>query len=362
MWANKGRLRLAALAMAAFLCVCGPGRASQLIDPEQIEADEVRYKTDTAVRGEMLRTASGSGSRYFPHTETVFYRGDQATFQEWIAHRGDTVKAGDPLIRVSVQYDAVRLQELELELRRAKEDYETGVRDREEALDALRAQADGERDPYARGMAGLTLRQEELRLEKYKLDQDRSIASIEEAIDEMNERRSHGIVYAPIDGIVENTTYFKENEPVYDWMSLCTIASEDVLLIAVSGARLSYGQEVTIDVGPARNRVTTTGRVVAAADVIATLSSDRALILPDDRTPFDETKNNSIVVHGNSVDLKNVLLINRKAVTLNNGRTIVTTLTDDGVTHKRYILTGMITPSEVWVLQGLDEGDVVILD
>ena len=314
MWVSNRRVRRLALVLTVLLCAALPGRASQLIDPEKIVADEVRYKTDTAARGELIRSVSGSGSRYYPKTETVFYRGEMALFAEWIASRGDTVKAGDPLIRVTVQYDAVRLQELELRLQRAKEDYAEGVKTREEAILDMQARVDGESDPYARGMGQLSLRQEELRLEAYKLEQDASIASIEKALDELNERRSHEIVYAPIDGVVDDLAYFKDSEPIYDWTALCTIASEDVLFVAASGGKFRYGQEVAVEVGPARNRVTVTGRVVAAADVIPSLDSDRALILPDDRSPFDETKNNSIVVRGNSVDMKDVLLISRKAV------------------------------------------------
>ena len=63
MWVSNRRVRRLALVLTVLLCAALPGRASQLIDPEKIVADEVRYKTDTAAQGELIRSVSGSGSR-----------------------------------------------------------------------------------------------------------------------------------------------------------------------------------------------------------------------------------------------------------------------------------------------------------
>ena len=47
---------------------------------------------------------------------------------------------------------------------------------------------------------------------------------------------------------------------------------------------------------------------------------------------------------------------------LDGGKYIVTILTEDGVTHTRFVTVGLVTPTDVWILQGLNEGDTVIID
>ena len=55
-------------------------------------------------------------------------------------------------------------------------------------------------------------------------------------------------------------------------------------------------------------------------------------------------------------------MVNRKGITMNEGKYIITRLREDGVTQKRYVRMGLFTSSEAWIVQGLEEGDVIIID
>ena len=351
--------RLAAL-LAALLLSC-PASASELIAPEKIVADEVKYKTCTAAKGEFVKSITMGASEYYPLIFTVNYKGDTAVYEETLVKRGQEVKAGDPLLRVRVLYDAVQMSELELACQRAEEAYEQGVKDRREAIDALERALSAESDEYQRRVCALQLKKQKLALEQYIYQQEYALEDRHRQIDELNERHEANIVYAPSDGVVTDLTYFKEGDRLYSGAVICQISSQDEMLLAVRDGRLRYGMTVNIETGPNKDRTYLTGHVVAAADCLDGVVSDYALVEID--SPYDAgMKWRATKISADATYLENVLIVSRRAVTLNSGNYVVTKLTEDGVTQKRFVNQALLTTADVWVTQGLQEGDVVIID
>ena len=353
--------RLIALLLA--LALTGSAAASsEVIAPERIEADEVKYNTAEVRYGEFVKSVTLGASEYYPLVTAVNYKGDPAVYAETLVKRGDEVKTGDPLLRVTILYDEVQMAELNLALQRAEEAYEEGVKSREEAIDVLERTLAAEKDEYQRRLAALQLKKLELQLEQYVYQQEYALEDRRRQIEELNERHEAVIVTAPADGAVIDLTYFREGDRLYQGTAICQIASQDVMLLAVRDGRLRYGMDVGIETGPNKDRTSLTGRVVAASDCLEGVVSDYALVEYD--PPEDGAAINwrASKVSADTVRLENVLMVNRKAVSLNGGNYIVTKLTEDGVTQKRYIRQGLITTTEAWALQGLEEGDVVIID
>ena len=353
--------RLAALLIA--LTLTGPAAsASELIAPEKIVADEVKYTTCTVTRTELVKSISMSASEYYPLIVTVNYKGDPAVYAETLVKRGQEVKAGDPLLRVTVQYDAVQMAELELALRRAEEAYEAGVESRQEAIDALERAFSAETDEYQRRVDALRLKKEKLALEQFIYQQEYALEDRHRQIDELNTRHEDSVVYAPMDGVVSDLTYFREGDRLYKGSVICQISSQDVMLLAARDGRLRYGMKVEIETGVNKERSHLTGRVVAASDCLENVVSEYALVEIDPQVDINAIKWRATKVFADAVRLENVMIVDRKAVSLNGGNYIVTKLTPDGVTQKRFINQGMMTTGGIWVLQGLEEGDVVIID
>ncbi len=357
---SKNR-RFAALLLALMLA-CPAAAASELIAPEKIQADEVKYTTCTAYLGEYVKSINVGASEYYPLVMTVNYKGDPAVYAETLVKRGQEVRTGDPLLRVTVLYDAVQMTELELSYERAVEAYEAGVKDREEAIDAQERSLAAETDEYRRRLGALQLKKQKLALEQYIYQQEYGLEDRRRQIDDLNERHEATIVTAPMDGVVSDLTYFKEGDRLYKGTTICQISSQDVLLLAVRDGRLRYGMTVGVETGAAKERVGLVGRVVAASDCLDGVVSEYALVEPDMQTATDEVKWRATKLAVDVVRLENVILVDRKAVSLNNGNYIVTKLTEDGVTQKRFINQGLTSSTTTWVLQGLEEGDVVIID
>ncbi len=355
--------RRAARLIALLLMLRAAGALAELISPDQIVADEVKYKTCVAELGEYVRSFSISGSEYYPLVAAVRYRGDTATYAETLVKRGQAVKAGDPLFRVVVQYDEVHMAELEMAYARAQESFEQGKTDRLAAIDELQRSLAAEPDEYARRMGALRLKRLNVALEQYIYQQEYALETRRMELEELNERHGRGVVTAPMDGVITDLTYLREGDRVWDGMTLCRMSSEEVLLIAVKDSRLRYGMAVKLEIGPNKNKVETTGRVVAATDVLRNAAvSDYALVELDDPELAATLNLRNIKVVFDSVRLENVLLVQRKAVVLAGGKYVVTKLTSDGVTQKRFVTQALSNPEKVWVLQGLEPGDTVIID
>ena len=99
-------------ALLATALICPAALASEVIASDRIEADEVKYKTAVVEYGELVKTMTIGASEYYPLVTTVGYKGDPAVYAETLVKRGQEVRAGDPLLRVTVLYDKVQMAEL----------------------------------------------------------------------------------------------------------------------------------------------------------------------------------------------------------------------------------------------------------
>ena len=96
---------------------------SELIPEDQIVADSVNYNTTTVTKGEILIDGSTYGNAYIPVQQTILYEGETAAFSEFLVSRNDTVEKDQPIMAVTIEVDEILLEEKELALTRAREDY-----------------------------------------------------------------------------------------------------------------------------------------------------------------------------------------------------------------------------------------------
>ena len=356
------RNKACAALIAAVLALGVPALATEdLIAPERIVADVVKYNTATVEKGSFSRSMGAGVSEYYPLTTAVTYEGDTAVYDAVFYRRGQEVKKGDPIMRVHVEYDKVAMEEKALSLERTKRAYEDDKTARKEEMDALQRSLAAERDSVNREILSLRIKKSRLQAEQAAASYEYSIAQAEKEIAELEARHSVTEITSPVDGVVADITFLREGSRIYNGQYICTIASQDVMFLAASDARLRYGMDVTIETGNNRERVTYPGRVVAASDCLRNVDSTLALIQVD--VPEGEKVNwRNPKVNADYIYVGNVLIVNRRGITMEGGHYIVTRLTEDGVTQKRYVNQGLFTPNEAWILQGLNEGDVIIID
>lgn len=359
----KSKRRWAAALLAGALAfIPGAAPASELIQPEQIQADEVKYKTCTAEYTDFIRTYTSSASEYYPLVTAVRYEGTPATYAETLVQRGDEVKAGDPIMRVELDFDAVALAELELRCERAKQSFARERAARQADIQQAQAELAAAGDELTRQVLTLQLEKKRILLEQYIYQQQKALDDLAAQLEEQNQLRSRNVIVAPCDGVVSDLAYLSQGDRITDGNIVCNISSESVMLLYVQGLQLRYGMDVLVEMGPNKSRTSYAGRVVAASDCIPDSTSDVALVEIPEFRPGKKTSMANIKVTAERIRLRNVLTIDRKAAVLSSGKQVVAILGPDGAIHKRYITPGLSTLEDTWVLQGLHAGDVVIID
>lgn len=357
--------RLLLLIVAALLAVstAQASEAQDIIDAAQLTPQQINYKTTEVRVGSFTKQANATASEYYPLTYNVRFEQSNAKFVEYTVSRGDEVKAGDVLARFTITGSDVALTRLEMNLSRTQEETERGIAEREEAIAKLRAEIATEKDSYEREKKTISLRKLEIDLEQYRYRQQNSIDTLKESLDEERERRENNVLISPVDGIVSELAYKKVDDAISANETLVTISSEEVMLLRAKNdsGELRYNMPVQVVMGSNKQPVILTGRIVAADDAIPESERTGYVFVQMDPYDTEEHKLRGPKLVADTMRVDNVLLIQRTAATLESGKYYVTKLTD-GMVQKRYIQFGVGNIQDIWVLEGVTEGETLIID
>lgn len=355
----KGReMRLVAAALLAAGAL--PLMGSALIDPSTIQSKETEYTTVQAEYGSISKTISSNVSIVYPKKVDVRCKMSNARVAEISLSRTDTLEEGMKLGVLSSNNSQADLAATQLSLSRAQEALEDGVRSREEAI-AEKQTTIQSLSGAAREIGRLELQKMQIELEDYKTRQERSIAQLQKQADEQTEALQDQTLYSPTDGKLSYFSYVNQGDSLYYNQVLLTLECQTPYLLRIEDAgEWRYGMEVTLEYGPHNNRSSCKARIVSADNILAHASRTgyAYAIVEDDINPEDLTLP---TVTGEYFHLDNVLLISKRAVTLNGGQSQVTLLEDSSIAN-RYVNVGLSNTESSWVVQGLEEGQILILD
>jgi len=352
----------AIIAALALLCMPALAESENLISQDMIKADAVNYNLEIAETGAYERSASGSAEEFYPHAEILSVEVSGARFGEYLVSRGDEVKKGDVLATFTLDTDEAALASLELDLQRAREALDKVVADAEETELEMQRSLLNAADAHEKEMIGLKLQRAKLALEQYVFTQERTIADLEKRIDEMRAEQQGSVMVAPEDGVIYEIVFKRTGETVREGETLIAMYRTEGMLLSVdnSDGALRYGMDVTVEIGNNKSRIQLPGRVVGADTLIpAAERSGRAYI--EFELPEGEklTRPN---VQATTVQLEDVITLSRSAVKMDGGKYFVTVL-EDAVPQKRLINAVVnVGIRRVWVLQGLNAGDEIIID
>ncbi|NLG25082.1 MAG: hypothetical protein GX558_06975, partial [Clostridiales bacterium] len=230
------------------------------------------------------------------------------------------------------------------------------------ALSEAESASGAPQDPYDREIARLRAAQLRLSYQAYCSDAEWNIGLLSRQLDKAREARAMTEVVAPFSGVIDEIIFKREGDAVWDGETMISMHATDVQLVAIDNAAqgFRYNMAVRVEYGPAKQRKTLTGRVVACDDVVPSDKRGGSAYVALGDVPEGETLRNLSVV-GQSYLVDGVLVVPRRAVTLENGKYFVNILAD-GALRKRYVLFGYNNATEAWVAQGLNEGDTVVID
>ena len=361
------------LALSVVLFLPGKSFASELIPEEQIIEDSANYETAEAFYGDMTVSAYSSGFSFLSVDYKMVYKGEDVLYLETLVAANDLVEEGDPLFRIQTSVDTVAIAEKELRIKRIQEELQRGRDERAKAIQEIKKKK-WEGDAYQRKRTQLNLDKMDVELQRYVYEQERSIRILQEELEEMNEKAAQEYIYSPYSGSVTNIQYFTENSTITNGDVLMEIKGETTLL-AKSSATFRYGADIIFDassVGLGKF----SGKAIVAENAMPDSDLKGTIIAID----VDESTQKNLInrinnatgrdlsfalrsvnIEGIGVDLKNVLLIPASAREIDSGKDYVSVLGDDNMVHRRLIVSGAASKDYIWVLQGLEEGDKVVI-
>lgn len=354
-------------AVLAFLCLCLPflsarAQSDSLIPQDMIRNETVHYaKTAVAEKGVFEKSYSASATEYYPQTYTLGVEVNNASFEKYHVARKQEVHAGDVLATFTLDVDEETLAATRVAMERTQREYAAGRDQRMEEIDSLLEKRIAITEPYERELADLRIERAMTAYDQYCYQQECALADLQQTLETLQEENSRTQLISTVDGIVSDLVYKKAGERVYANEPLVTIYREDELLLSISNSSLNfrYGMPVTVTSGVKSNQVTYQGRVVAADNLLPeNRRQGYALIrLETDAKP----KYKQISAAGISQYLEDVLIVPRRAAAMDGGKYYVECLVD-GNPQKRCVNIGLSGSTSVWVVQGLQAGDVVIAD
>lgn len=366
---NKTILALC-LAGCVFLTSCRVGDPKQSLLPKTMTVPEqVNYLTAQVQSGDYTKTRQGSASAAYPVVSELSVDAANLRLKEFLVRRNDEVSKGDVLCTFEIIEDPVELETRRLRLTRAKEAYEAGKASRLLALEQARSESSGVRqeDPLAAHtaqIAQLSIDKLQVEYEQFVYQSEREIAALQVRLDELEHGAETLQLTAPFDGYVRQLGTFSSGQQIKPGELIVSVYSTEFFLLKVSnvGDTIRYNMQIELEAGPKNNRRTYLGRVVSSGNILPRgVEQDYVLIRAEPALAELERKYIDAVQYScNAQELQDVLLVDNRAIQDEGKKSFVYVL-EDGKLHKRYVTAGFHNPDVTWVLDGLQEGQTLIL-
>ena len=274
--------------------------------------------------------------------------------------RNSVVKAGDTVAILKGKGSLSDVAQKELEIRAQK----AGIEEQLESYES-RIEAEEDRAAYsetARQLKELRIEMLKTEQELYRIGAERQLAYQEAALEALRAATSEIEIKAPISGKIRSTTSrYKAGDAVPAGTELCSIYGENsLLLVGTSGSgSFVYGKTVQVTIGRGEKLQTYTGRVVSSPELLSSKSySSQIFIRLDGALSDNKAAQCSAEVTRRILD--EAMVLPRGAVNTEEGKTFVQIL--DGDSPKtRCVVRGPVLGQQTVILQGLNEGDSVVL-
>lgn len=361
---NKSVQRLLLILLALTVCIL-PVQASyqeDLVGPDQQIQEEVVYRTANVYKGSFTKEATFQATEYYPFVWKVSAPDNGAIFVEYAVEKGDQVKTGDVLARFRLESDSITLARMERELDRMQEEFAAAVSVRKESIVSTQSAADVAQDPYEKEQLEISVLILQTQLEEFSYRQQCAIEEKKQSVEEFRNKQQIQTLTAPADGTITNLVEKNPDDLIAAGEVLVTLTRTDIRLLQVKDpvTELRYNMPVSVSTGRGDNQKVLTGRVVAAEETIAQEQRvGYAYVLLD--PGFEGITLWDARVTACTVQLDNVLLVDRRAVAQENGISYITKLVD-GMLQRRGVCVGITNVTDTWILTGVTEGDTLILN
>ncbi|MCP8968094.1 efflux RND transporter periplasmic adaptor subunit [Ectobacillus ponti] len=373
---------------AAIILSCSIGMSALAgCSSKQTTATAVKTTEQKAVKGNLEIGLSADGKISRSITNLNFEV--SGTVKKVNVQLGQAVKAGDVLAELDGTDLQLAVTQAENALSKAQANYTDAVNQRDiNLMDSKNKVADAKAKWDAKPDDTSLQAAYELELKKYQTLQNSNSTiqnaklSVEEAKNNLQEAKNKlNKIYlkAPLDGKIMNINYKvgevvtgnqsgTNNNSASSSSAFMTIVDPSVIYVEasatesdISGIKTGQQLRVAIDSVSLEN---VPGEVVSVSDIPTTDSSGVVTY----KVTGKLTEPNEVIKDGMTSfitflkkEKKDVLLVPNKAISVSSGKQYVTVKTSDGKTEKRAITGGLTNGSQTEVVDGLKQGETVVI-
>lgn len=325
-------LLIALTSGCSFLPKEEPVLAPPLVEPAQLD-----YNTAEVTKGEIIKRAKGTGTMVSTSNHDLYYSQDGSRLKEILAKEGDMVEAGQVLAKLETDNLAFDIEQVGIDLKKA-----------EIRLEQLRTSG---ADRYS--------------IEIGNLDVD----SIKSRLSYMDAQMAESKITAPSNGRVTFVSELRQGEIVPSYQSILRVSETSELQILYTAinehgiSEVNLGMEAVVEIKGEE----IIGEVVQTPkDVPSELSEqDPELYAKSVMINVEELPEDINVGEFVSIDIITAKNEDALIIPINGLRTIANrdyVQVMEGNTRREVdIEVGIISTTEVEVLEGLNEGDIIIL-
>lgn len=354
------------LAFLLILCLVLTGCAKQSTEGIKseylntaVETDD-NVKTTTSYIGDFQIDFSIDAQIGFSRNQDIYweYRGDH--FGELMVEVRDIVQKGDVLMTVDVNVSEADLLARELSVSEAMA-----------SLSQIDSSYYNQINQKTASMTGLT--GDEKTIAQYELGKLQNeyaarryaasyrVEQAEKALQELTDHQAKTEILAPYDGVVVYVTRnYRLGDEIPTDSVLIRVADLTSRLMTLTNLNRTYNIPYlsTVTLTDMRDQKQYSGTVVSCRDVTGD-SDDEVIIIPD--IPVDSTAlTGAVRVTGTMLSVKNVVLIDSRAIRQEGSKRYVLVLVD-GAVSKIYVTVGGSNTTQTWITEGLEEGQTVVL-
>lgn len=329
--------------------------------------EKTNYKTVKVQMSGYERVRTGTANAIFPLQFELRWEEDGTYYQEAAVTVGQAVKEGDPLVYFHREEDRIALETLKLQLKRKRESYAAEDARR---LAAIAAAQENRNTLQEQGATAYELEKARLNGEKLQVEYEqflytsgKELARLEEQLTEMEQAAQRNVLLAPHDGVIDSVAKLQTGDKVAQGLVLITMHATDKVLLKTerSSENLRYNTNVIIRIGNIDSPSIYTGKVIVAPNILPTGASQDMTLIEVDQEIAEKDLKKVIKYEGTVEALSNVLVVDQRAVQREEGKFYVRILDGDTV-QKRYVAAVKVNAEKVWILDGLSEGQLLIVD
>ena len=329
--------------------------------------EKTNYKTVKVQMSGYERVRTGTANAIFPLQFELRWEEDGTYYQEAAVTVGQAVKEGDPLVYFRREEDRIALETLKLQLKRKQE---SCAAEDARRLAAIAAAQENRNTLQEQGATAYELETARLNGEKLQVEYEqflytsgKELARLEEQLTEMEQAAQRNVLLAPHDGVIDSVARLQTGDKVARGQVLITMHATDKVLLKAerSSENLRYNTDVIIRIGNIDSPSIYTGKVIVAPNILPTGASQDMTLIEVDQEIAEKDLKKVIKYEGTVEALSNVLVVDQRAVQREAGKFYVRILDGDTV-QKRYVAAVKVNTEKMWILDGLSEGQLLIVD